>query len=212
MSFPMASADEEARRIAETAARNSWGRLIAFLSSRTRDIAGAEDALAEAFAQALANWPMKGVPDNPEAWLLVAARRNQAKGWRRAALGEAAQPELLRAVEEAEQMAEQRMDAAFPDERLNLMFACAHPDIETSAHTPLMLQTVLGLDAARIASAFCVSPAAMGQRLTRAKARIRESAVPFRLVEAVTQVGKVMHLQLADAERLRHGNGRFVTG
>jgi RNA polymerase sigma-70 factor, ECF subfamily len=174
---PMLPAEEEARRTAELAARNSRGRLIAFLSSRTRDIAGAEDALAEAFAQALSSWPRTGVPDNPEAWLLVAARRNLAKGWRRAALDEAAQPELVRAVEEAEQMTRERMDATFPDERLNLMFVCAHPDIEASAHTPLMLQTVLGLDASRIASAFCVSPGAMGQRLTRAKARIREAVL-----------------------------------
>jgi RNA polymerase sigma-70 factor, ECF subfamily len=180
---PMLPAEEEARRTAELAARNSRGRLIAFLSSRTRDIAGAEDALAEAFAQALSSWPRTGVPDNPEAWLLVAARRNMAKGWRRAKLDEAAQPELMRAVEEAEQMAEERAEQAFPDERLNLMFVCAHPYIEASAHTPLMLQTVLGLDASRIASAFCVSPAAMGQRLTRAKARIRDAAIAFRLVD-----------------------------
>jgi predicted RNA polymerase sigma factor len=183
MMATMLSAEEQARRTADLAARNSRGRLIAFLSSRTRDIAGAEDALAEAFAQALSSWPKTGVPDNPEAWLLVAARRNLAKGWRRAALDGAAQPELVRAVEEAEQMTRERMDAAFPDERLNLMFVCAHPDIEASAHTPLMLQTVLGLDASRIASAFCVSPAAMGQRLTRAKARIRDTAIAFRLVD-----------------------------
>lgn len=161
----------------ERAARESYGRLLAFLSARSRDIAASEDALADAFAAALENWPLTGVPANPEAWLLTAARRKLTDAARRRQVREKSQPALVLAAEEAE--ARVMEQSGLGDERLTMLFTCAHPAIDAAIRTPLMLQTVLGLDAARIASAFLVSPAAMARRLTRAKTRIRESGIPF---------------------------------
>ncbi|WP_416908931.1 MAG: RNA polymerase sigma factor [Polymorphobacter sp.] len=160
---------------AEHAARTAYGRLLALLSSRSRDIAAAEDALAAAFASALASWPASGVPDNPDAWLFTAARRNLGAARSRAATATASEALLL-------QLAEERAAADapdFPDERLKLLFVCAHPGIAPAVQAPLMLQTVLGLDAARIAAAFMVTPSAMGQALVRAKSRIRQSGIAF---------------------------------
>jgi RNA polymerase sigma-70 factor (ECF subfamily) len=168
----MAAAD--AAEAARAAARNSYGKLVAFLSARSRDIAAAEDALSEAFAAALAEWPVRGVPANPQAWLLTVARRRQIDAWR-ARSREAAAAEQLLSLQD-EPVADH---ADIPDERLRLMFACAHPAIEAPVRAPLMLQTVLGLDAAAIASAFLVSPTTMAQRLVRAKARIRNAGIPF---------------------------------
>jgi len=169
--------DDATRLAIEQAAGASYGRLLAFLVARTRDVAAAEDALADAFHAALEHWPSEGVPAQPEAWLLTAARRRVIDAARRAQVRRDALPALLAAADEAEEQAVP--DAAFPDERLKLLFVCAHPAIARDVHTPLMLQTVLGLDAARIASAFLVKPATMGQRLSRAKTKIRDAGIAF---------------------------------
>lgn len=170
-----------ARAAAETAARRSYGKLIAYLAARSRDVAAAEDALAEAFASALADWPRNGVPDNPEAWLLTTARRRAIDAVRRkhsAAMGE---DHLTLMAEELEEAAAD--PAAIPDRRLALMFACAHPAIDPGIRAPLILQCVLGFDAVAIGSAFLVAPATMGQRLVRAKTKIRAAGIPFRVPE-----------------------------
>jgi RNA polymerase sigma-70 factor (ECF subfamily) len=174
----MGDTGEPARRAAHDAARRSYGKLVAFLAARTRDVAGAEDALAEAFAAALAKWPERGVPDNPEAWLLTVARRKMIDAHRERRLDEGAAEHLALLAELA---GKEPDDAQIPDDRLALMFACAHPAIDRGIHAPLMLQAVLGFDAAAIGSAFLVSPATMGQRLVRAKSRIRQSGIPFRV-------------------------------
>jgi RNA polymerase sigma-70 factor (ECF subfamily) len=161
----------------ERVARESYARLIAFLSARSHDVAAAEDALADAVEAALAHWPQHGVPDRPEAWLLTAARHRLIDAARHRQVHAEFEAEFLALADEAEQQLHD--EAAFPDERLKLMFVCAHAAIDRAARAPLMLQTVLGLDAARIAAAFLVEPAAMGQRLTRAKAKIREARLPF---------------------------------
>ncbi|TGQ74549.1 RNA polymerase sigma factor [Mesorhizobium sp. M00.F.Ca.ET.186.01.1.1] len=171
---------EIARAAAEAAARQSYGKLVAWLAARTRDVAAAEDALADAFAAALERWPHTGVPEKPEAWLLAVARRRRVDAVRRRLTGEAGRDHLKLIAEEMEA---RMVDEDLPDERLRLMFACAHPAIDPGVRAPLILQTVLGFDAATIASAFLVSPATMGQRLVRAKSRIRETGIPFRVPE-----------------------------
>lgn len=173
---------DDARAAAERAARESYGRLLAFLSARSRDVAAVEDALAEAFRNALDTWSEQGVPREPEAWLLTVARRRLVDQRRHERVRDEAASALLLAAEEAEARASEGL--AFPDERLKLLFICAHPAIDAGARTPLMLQTVLGLDAARIASAFLVRPSTMGQRLSRAKAKIRDARIPFQVPEA----------------------------
>ncbi len=166
---------------AQNVARASYGKLIAFLAKQTRDVAGAEDALSEAFAAALADWPKKGVPDNPEAWLMAVAKHKIIDASRRRRSGEASSDHLQLLAEELEAMATREQH--IPDERLALMFACAHPAIDPGIRSPLILQTVLGLDAVDIGSAFLVTPAAMGQRLARAKNKIKVAGIPFRVPE-----------------------------
>jgi RNA polymerase sigma-70 factor (ECF subfamily) len=167
----------DARAIAEETARASYGRLLAWLAARTGDVAAAEDALANAFRAALEHWPKTGAPASPEAWIITTARRKLIDDGRRRKTRAEGEPALMLAAEEAE--AKARADKPFPDERLKLLFICAHPAIEATVRTPLMLQTVLGLDAARIASAFLTSPKAMGARLVRAKRKIKTAAIPF---------------------------------
>ena len=181
---------DAARGAAEAVARRSYGKLVAFLATRTRDVAGAEDALSDAFAAALRDWPEKGCPEKPEAWLLAVARRKLIDRARRSRTGEAASGELQRIVEERAE----REETEIPDNRLALLFACAHPAIEAGIRAPLMLQTVLGLDAATIASAFLASPAAMSKRLVRAKEKIRRAGIPFVLPEREDLAGRLARL------------------
>jgi RNA polymerase sigma-70 factor (ECF subfamily) len=168
-----------ARETAERAARASYGRLVAVLASRTRDVALAEDALADAFERALRTWPESGVPESPEGWLLTVARHRQSDvlgsaAWRRSdalpedgALGLASSP------------LDDHDPEDIPDKRLELLFACAHPAIDPAVRTPLMLQVVLGFDAAQVAEAFALPAPTMAQRLVRAKRRIRDTGIPF---------------------------------
>lgn len=175
------SQDEQARTAAEAVARRSYGKLIAFLAARTRDVAGAEDALSEAFAAALSDWPASGIPDTPEAWLLTVARRKMIDAARRRHSAESATEEVRSIAEGLAAAAESEMH--IPDHRLSLMFACAHPAIDPAVRAPLILQTILGFDAATIASAFLVLPATMSQRLVRAKTKIKQAGVPLRVPE-----------------------------
>jgi RNA polymerase sigma-70 factor (ECF subfamily) len=168
-----------ARAAAEEVARRSYGKLVALLATQTRDVEAAEDAVADALASALAHWPSHGNPANPEGWLLAVARRKMIDAIRRRRTAERATPHLAVLAEEGDSASAGSNE--IPDHRLALMFACAHPAIDVGVRAPLILQVVLGLDAKRIASAFLTSPGTMGQRLTRAKNKIRQAAIPFRI-------------------------------
>lgn len=199
--------DMQAREAAGRAARDSFGRLLAYLSARTGDIGAAEDALADALVAALERWPVQGVPQNPEAWLLVTARRRRLDTLKHEGVVHRAEPALLRAAQDAEQVAN---TPRFPDDRLRLLLVCAHPAIDADSHAPLMLQTVLGLDAARIARAFAVEPAAMGQRLVRTKRKILSARIPFSVPEPETirqRLGAVL-----DAIYAAYGTGWDESG
>lgn len=181
----------QARSTADAVARRSYGKLIAFLAAATRDVAAAEDALSEAFAAALADWPRDGCPANPEAWLLTVARRKGIDGIRRRRSAEVAAVQLQIIAEVGEAASAMMDDAAIPDRRLALLFACTHPAIDAGIRAPLMLQAVLGLDAKTIASAFLASPDAMGKRLGRAKQKIREAGIPFAIPARDELAGRV---------------------
>ncbi|MGN6232443.1 MAG: RNA polymerase sigma factor [Trinickia sp.] len=172
-------ADATARAVAEDVARRSYGKLVALLAMRTRDVAAAEDVLADAFAAALIDWPKRGCPANPEAWLMTVARRRAIDAARHRRVGDQLMTEFVLLADEIDE----RDPSALPDRRLALLFACTHPALEATICTPLMLQVVLGLDAKTIASAFLTSPAAMGKRLARAKGKIRDAGVPFSVPE-----------------------------
>jgi RNA polymerase sigma-70 factor (ECF subfamily) len=177
--------DGQARETAEAVARRSYGKLIAFLAARTGDVAGAEDALSDAFAAALVDWSASGIPRSPEAWLIAVARRKIIDANRRRRTGEDAAGQLRLMAEGLAQLeVSAASEAHLADDRLALMFACAHPAIEPGIRAPLMLQTILGFDAASIASAFLISPATMAQRLVRAKNKIRQAGIPLRVPEA----------------------------
>lgn len=160
---------------AEAAVRQAYGRLLAWLAWQWRDIAAAEDALSEALVAALKTWPVAGIPASPEGWLMTTARRNLIKGHHRRLLEEDPSLTVLH-VHENSPLPEA---SDLPDERLRLMFVCAHPSIDPTVRSALMLQVVLGLDAAHIARGFIVSAETMTKRLVRAKSKIRDAGIRF---------------------------------
>ena len=171
--------DQPAQDAVAQIARASYGRLVAWLAARSGDIATAEDALADALRTALETWPRDGVPTKPEAWLMTAAKRRMIDHARRHRVRRDAAATLVLLAEERD-----RAPSAFPDDRLKLLFVCAHPAIDPGLHTKLMLQTVLGLDAATIAAAFLETPATLRQSLWRAKVKIRVAGIGFQVPEA----------------------------
>jgi predicted RNA polymerase sigma factor len=164
------------RAVIERVTRDSYGRLLALLAAPTGDIAAAEDAIADALERALTRWAADGVPDNPEGWILTVARNRMRDMWRSHAYRKT---DPLTESDDLPMIFNVADPEAIPDRRLELMLVCAHPAIAENVRTPLMLQTVLGVEAEAIAEAFAVATATMAQRLVRAKRRIRDARIPF---------------------------------
>ena len=177
-----------ASRTAAVAARDSYGRLLALLAASTSDLAAAEDALADAFERALLTWPSSGVPGNPDGWLLTVARNRLRDEWKSARAQRSAP--LSDAGDTLAHIDDVDIDA-IPDRRLELMLVCAHPAIDVTMRTPLMLNTVLGFTAEQVAAAFSVPTSTMATRLVRVKKRIKATAIPFRIPDKADLQGRM---------------------
>lgn len=164
----------------ESAFRDSYSLVVASLSRQVRDIDLAEEAIQDAFSEALRAWPDTGVPANPGGWIATVARRRAIDRIRREKTY-SHKKELLASLEkvEAERPAVPMLGATIADDRLQMMFACCHPALATDKQVALTLRTLGGLTTKEIADAFLVSESTMAQRLVRAKAKIRTAGIPF---------------------------------
>lgn len=181
-------ADSDAKVRAAQAARTSYGRLLALLAAADGDVPAAEDALADAFERALTRWPVDGVPDNPDGWLLAVARNRQRDRWKSAAHRTSVGIDPDR---DGGLHLDHLDPDAIPDTRLALMLVCAHPAINPAMHTPLMLNTVLGFTAEQIGRAFAIPPKTLAARLVRAKRRIKDARIPFRIPDRDVLPGRM---------------------
>lgn len=160
--------------------RADRGRLVSILAAGLRDLGAAEEVLQEAAVSALAHWGRSGLPASPQGWLLQVARRKAIDRLRGAAR-DSRKAQAMATLAEDEAAPEPE---AVPDERLRLIFACCHPALEPKSRVALTLRTVCGLTTSEIARAFLDAEPAMGQRISRAKAKIAAAGIPFAVPEA----------------------------
>jgi RNA polymerase sigma-70 factor (ECF subfamily) len=167
------------REAVEAAYRAESRRVFSTLVRLLRDFDLAEEALHEAFAEALQRWPQEGVPEQPRAWLVSTGRFKAIDALRRRGRFDALQPAIRERLATVAAANSARADREIEDDRLRLVFACCHPSIDRSVQVPLTLREVCGLTTEEIAGAFLTAPATMAQRIVRGKAKIRDAGIPF---------------------------------
>lgn len=167
--------------------RDEWARVVAGLARRFGDLGVAEDMTADAFATALERWPVDGIPPNPGAWITTTAHRKAIDRLRR----ESRRDELQREALMLQDDSPADPVGAVEDDRLRLVFTCCHPALSMEARVALTLRMVGGLTVAEIAHAFLVQDTTMGQRISRAKAKIKAARIPYRVPEAADLPGRV---------------------
>jgi len=171
---------EQIRELLDSLYRVDSGRILATLIRLLGDFDLAEEAMHEAFAAALSLWPRSGVPGNPRPWLISTARFKAIDTLRRRARFDASQDELLRYLEAQSSSAERSNEEdSLEDDRLRLIFTCCHPALPPEGQVALTLREICGLTTEEIARAFLVTPATLAQRIVRAKAKIRETPIPY---------------------------------
>ena len=175
------AASDLTRATVERTIREEWGRVLASLNARVRDLELAEDSLQEAVVTALQRWPGDGLPDHPAAWLLTTARRKAIDRIRRDRAFESKRSELLALAAYRTHAEQDDVDSSIPDDRLQLIFTCCHPAIAEQSRVALTLCTLGGLTTSEIAHAFLVPESTMAQRLVRAKNKIKAANIPYRV-------------------------------
>ena len=175
------SVPEELGKTIEAIYRAESGRILATLVRLLGDLDVAEEAMHEAFAAALDTWPKTGVPDKPRPWLISTARFKAIDGMRRRTRFDSAQPDLALYLEGLVNDAQQDDEEEIEDDRLRLIFTCCHTALSPEAQVALTLREVCGLKTEEIAQAFLITPATLAQRIVRAKAVIRDKAIPYQV-------------------------------
>jgi RNA polymerase sigma-70 factor (ECF subfamily) len=194
---------EQIRELLDSLYRVDSGRILATLIRLLGDFDLAEEAMHEAFAAALSLWPKSGIPENPRPWLISTARFKAIDTLRRRARFDASEDELVRHLEaqgssaEGSNAEDSLEELGLEDDRLRLIFTCCHPSLAPEARVALTLREVCGLTTEEIAKAFLTSPRTLAQRIVRAKAKIRETPIPYEVPtsqELPERLGAVLHV------------------